>query len=48
MATSDLNYAALKLAYCRPEEEGMRQILSEECGGKPRVTRSIKIIHALA
>ena len=48
MATSDLNYAILKLAYCRAEEEGVRQVLSEECGGKPRVTRSTKIIHALA
>lgn len=48
MATSDLNYAALKLAYCRAEEEGGRHVLSEECGGKPRVTRSTKIIHALA
>ena len=48
MANIDLNYAALKMAYCRAEEVGVRQVLSEESGGKPRVARSTKIIHALA
>ncbi|XP_062596747.1 uncharacterized protein LOC134258225 [Saccostrea cucullata] len=48
IATSDLNYAALKLAFHRGGEEGIRQVFSEECGGGPRVTKSSKIIHAVA
>lgn len=48
IAASDLNYAALKLAFSRGEEEGIRQVLSEECGSRPRVTKSSKIIHSIA
>ena len=47
-AASDLNYAVLKLAFSRGEEEGIRQVLSEECGSRPRVTKSSKIIHSIA
>eukprot|EP00105_Crassostrea_gigas_P043178 XP_019927326.1 PREDICTED: uncharacterized protein LOC105339156 [Crassostrea gigas] len=48
IAASDLNYAALKLAFSRGEEEGIRQVLSEECGSRPRVTKSSIIIHSIA
>lgn len=48
MATSNLNYAALKLAHSRGEEEGLQKILSESCGKGPRVTKSSKIIAAIS
>lgn len=48
IATSDLNYSALKLAFSTGEEEGIRQVLSEERGSRPRVTKSSKIMHSIA
>lgn len=48
IAASDVNYAVLKLACSRGGEEGIRQVLSEECGSGPRVTNSSKIIHSIA
>nr|XP_034328683.1 uncharacterized protein LOC105337269 isoform X1 [Crassostrea gigas] len=48
IAASDLNYAALKLAFSRGEEEGIQKVLSEECGSRPRVTKSSEIIHSIA
>ena len=48
MASSNLNKSALQLAYSRGQDEGIRQVFSEECGKGPRVTRSAKIITAVS
>lgn len=47
VASSGLNYAALKLAYSRNEQDGIRQVLTEQCVGKPRVTKCSKIIQSI-
>ena len=47
-AGSDLNYRCLHLAYMRDGVDGIRDILGEQCGKGPRVTKSVKIIETVA
>lgn len=47
-AGSDLNYRCLHLAYMRDGVDGIRDVLGEQCGKGPRVTKSVKIIQTVA
>ncbi|CAG2246293.1 Ficolin-2,Fibrinogen-like protein A [Mytilus edulis] len=49
IASSNLNKSSLLLAFSRGQEEGIRQLFSEECCNQgPRVTKSSKIIRAVS
>lgn len=49
IASSNLNKSSLLLAFSRGQEEGIRQLFSEECCNQgPRVTKSSKIITAVS
>ena len=47
-AGSDLNYSSIKLAYTRNGRDGVKHIFCEPCGIGARVTKSEKIIQAVA